>query len=137
MDSRRGGLNATYDSNNQGRGCGVELRSAAGDQFTTTGNTTICLRTRDGINAAGDFQIAPTNTGLQSSIISVGHVCDRGNIITFRSNGGTILNEFTGNRIEFERAGGVYRLKADTSAKTKSGTDGVKVLMGFEHCGCR
>ena len=37
--------------------------------------------------------------------------CIRGNIITFRSTGGTILNEFTGNRIEFER---------------------VNVLMGFE-----
>ena len=46
-----------------------------------------------------------------------GQVCDRGNIITFRSIGGTILNEFTGHRIEFERAGGVYRLIAGTSAK--------------------
>ena len=27
-----------------------------------------------------------------------------------------MLSEFTGNRIEFERAGGVYRLRADTSA---------------------
>ena len=110
----------------------MELRSATGHQFTTTGNTTICLRTRVGINVAGDFQIAPKHTGLQRSIISVGQVCDRGNIIKFRWTGGTILNEFTGNRIEFERLGGVYRLRADTSAKTKSGTGGVKVLMGFE-----
>ena len=43
-----------------------------------------------------------------------------------------ILNEFTGNQIEFERAGGVYRLRADTRAQTKSETGGVKVLMGFE-----
>ena len=99
---------------------GVELRSATGHQFTTTGNTTICLRRRDGINVAGDFQIAPKDTGLQRSIISVGQVCDRGNIITFRSTGGTILNEFTGNRIESERASGVYPLRADTRAKTKS-----------------
>ena len=77
---------------------------------TTNGNTTLSLRTRDGINVAGDFQIAPKDTGLQRSIISVRQVCDRGNIITFRSTGGMILNEFTGSRIEFERAGGVYRL---------------------------
>ena len=32
------------------RGPGVELRSATGHQFTTTGNTTICLRRRDGVN---------------------------------------------------------------------------------------
>ena len=59
-------------------------------------------------------------------------MCDRGNIITFRSTGGRILNEFTGNRTEFERAGGVYRLRADTRVKTKSETGGSKVLMGFE-----
>ena len=96
----------------------MELRSATGHQFTTTGNATIVLslRTRDGVNVASDFQMAPKNTGLQRSIISVGLVCDRGNIITFRSTGGTILNEFTGDRIEFERAGGVYRLIAGTSA---------------------
>ena len=59
-------------------------------------------------------------------------MCDRGNIITFRSTGGTILNEFTGNRIEFERAGGVYRLRAGTSAKMQSGPCEIKGLMGFE-----
>ena len=42
------------------------------------------------------------------------------------------FNEFTGNRIQFERVGGVCRLRADTGAKTKSETGGVKVLMGFE-----
>ena len=110
----------------------MELRSATGHQLTTTGNTTICLRTRGGINVAGDFQIAPKDTGLQRSFISVGQMCDRCIIITFRSTGGTILNEFTGNRIEFERACGVNRLKADASAKTKSRTGGIKLLMGFE-----
>ena len=118
---------------------GVEFRSATGHQFTTTSNTTICLRTRDGVNVAGDLQIAPMDTGLQRSIISVGPTCDRGNIITFRSTGGTILNDFTGNRIEFERTGGVYRLRADTRVKMKSETGGAEVFMGFcaRHCGCR
>ena len=54
------------------RGPGVELRSATGHEFTTTGNTTICLGTRDGINVSGDFQNAPKDTGKQRSIISVG-----------------------------------------------------------------
>ena len=53
-------------------------------------------------------------------------------IITFRITSGTILNEFTGHRIEFERAGGVYRLRAGTSAKMRSGPGEVEVLMGFE-----
>ena len=59
-------------------------------------------------------------------------MCDRGKIITFRSTAGTILNEFTLNRIEFERAGGVYRLRAGTTAKMQSGPGEVEVLMGFE-----
>ena len=42
-------------------------------------------------------------SGLQRTIISVGQVCERGNIITFRNTGGTILNEFAGNNIEFGR----------------------------------
>ena len=102
------------------RGPGVELRSATGHQFTTTGNTTICLRTRDGVNVVSDFQIAPKNIGLQSSIISVGQVCDRGNIITFRITGGTILNEFAGNRIEFERAGGCVSAESWDVGQVKS-----------------
>ena len=110
----------------------LEWSPATGHQLTTTGNTTICLRTRDGVNVASDFQIAPSNNRLQKSINSVGQVCDKGNIITFRSTGGTIFNEFTGNRIEFERAGGMYRRRAGTSAKMQSGPGEVKVLMGFE-----
>ena len=97
----------------------MESRSATAHQFTTTGTTAICLRTRDGVNVAGDFQIAP-----KRAVVSVGQVCDRGNIITFRSANKTILNEFTGNQIEFERAAGVYRLRADTRAKMKSQTGG-------------
>ena len=41
------------------RGHGVELKSATGHQFTTTGNTTICLRTRDGINVRATFRLRP------------------------------------------------------------------------------
>ena len=106
----------------------MELRSATGHQVTTTANTTICLRTGDGVNVAGDFQIAPKNTGLLRSVISVGQVCDRGNIKQHRWR--DILNEFTGNRQEFGRSSGVYRLRADTRAKTKSETGGVKSVDG-------
>ena len=90
------------------------------------------MRTHDGTNVSGDLQISPKTTGLQSSFISVGRVADSGNIIVFSGSGGTIFNEVTGNQVEFERAGGVYRLKADTSAKRAAGTGGTKMLMGFE-----
>ena len=54
----------------------------------------------------------PGTIGLS---MPVGQLADRTNIIVFRSSGGTIFHEVTGNRIEFERAGGVYRLNADES----------------------
>ena len=82
---------------------------------------------RDGVTVAGNFQIAPKGIALQRSIISVGQVCDSGKIITFRSVGRTTFIEFTGNRIEFERVGGVYRLRADTWARRS-----VEVLMELE-----
>ena len=80
---------------------------------------------------AGDFQSAPKNTGLEGRL-SWWDKCATEAIITFRITSGTILNEFTGHRIEFERAGGVYRLRAGTSAKMRSGPGEVEVLMGFE-----
>ena len=77
------------------------------------------------------FRLRPRTLDCRG-IISVGQVCDRGNLITFRRTGGTILNEFAGSLIEFDRAVGVYRLKADASTRTKTGIHGVKILMGFE-----
>ena len=50
----------------------------------------------------------------------------------FRSSGGTIFNEGTGDRIEFERAGDVYILRANTPAKVATGTGGSMMPMGFE-----
>ena len=88
-------------------GLRIELRTATGHQFMATGNTTICLHMRGCINLLGDFLIAPQKFGLLRSIISVGQVCDRGSIT--RNTRGTILNEFSGNRVEFERVNGVYR----------------------------
>ena len=80
---------------------------------------------------SGDVQIAPKTTRLQRPI-SVGQLSDRGNVIVFRSSGGTIFNERSGKRIEFEHSGGVYRLKADTSARRATATGGTKMLKGFE-----
>ena len=50
----------------------------------------------------------------------------------FFSVGGTMFIAVTGNRIEFERAGGVYRRNSDTSAKRAAVTGGTKMLMSFD-----
>ena len=120
-------------------GPGVELRSVTGHRFTTTGNTTICLRTRGGINVSGDFQVAPKETRLQRSIIPVGQVCDRGNVIVFRIAGGTILNEVTGHRLDFGRAGGGVLAESrhvgeeDVWNWRRQDVDGLRA----RHCVCR
>ena len=109
-------------------GAGVELRSATGQRFTTTCGTHIFMRTHDGANVSVDFEIAPKMTSLHRAVTSVGQVADRNNItIVFRSAGGMIFNEITGDRIEFDRAGG---LRADTSAKRAAGTGGTRMLIG-------
>ena len=46
---------------------------------------------------------------LHPSVLGTAEVCDKGNVITFRSTGGEILNEFSGKRVELERVNGVYR----------------------------
>ena len=53
--------------------CQQSLADSLGSKLSGLG-TTICLHTRDGLNVSGDFQIAPKNSGLQRSIISVGQV---------------------------------------------------------------
>ena len=81
------------------------------------------------------FRLRPRELACRGQNQTVGQVCDRGSIITFRSTGGTILNAFTCNRLEFECAGGVCRLRAETSSTTQCGTGRVKVLSNI--LGCR
>ena len=93
----------------------MELEWTSGrPRFITMGSTQIFMRTRHGVNVSGDMQIAPKTTGLQRSII--------GKIIVFHRSCGTMFNKVTGIRIEFERAGGAYRLKG-RDISTESGWD--------------
>ena len=61
----------------------MQLRSATGQSFYTSGSAHMCLHTREGIDLAGSFQVAPDDTGLHKSIISVGEVTDKGSLVVF------------------------------------------------------
>ena len=91
-------------------GPGIDL-TATGHQFNV-----LLLHTRDGVNVTGDFHMSPKNSGLQRSMLD-------------RCETNIIIDEFSGNRIEFERVTGVCRLLVDTSAYLKSGSNGIKMLM--------
>ena len=113
--------------------CQQSLCWAQWTRSGTPGNTEIFQRTRDGFNWATDFQVAPKKTRLQRSIILVGPVCDRGNIIVFWSIGGAIVNKGSGHWMEFRACW--RRLHAGSphsSAKKTLGTRGTKMLMGFK-----
>ena len=84
------------------------------------------MRTQGGIYLLVDFQVAPTATGVQKSIISVGQVAGR-SIIVVRRSGGTIFNE---RSLDFDRSSGVYRQKVDTPLKRPVGAP--KLRMTFE-----
>ena len=99
----------------------MELRSATGQRFNTTSPAQIFMRARDGVNVSGGFLIVPKTTGLQRLIKSVGQEADRGNIIVFRSSRGTIFNAVTGNRIVFERGGGVQAAKPTHQQRERLG----------------
>ena len=88
----------------------------------------ILMHTRDETRCWANLQLAPKTTALEKPIIAVGR-----NIIMCHRSGGTIFNEGTGGRIDWERSCGVYRLKTDTSAKTASSTRARRLMMGFEH----
>jgi hypothetical protein len=45
--------------------------------------------------------------------LSVSKVCDEGNIVVFKQNGGYIQNEKTGKKTSFSREGNVYALEMD------------------------
>ena len=53
-------------------------------------------------------------------MMSVGKVCDAGNIVIFDDYGGRIRNKSMGKATWFERKNGVYMLSAWTKAPTDS-----------------
>ena len=53
-------------------------------------------------------------------MMSVGKVCDAGNIVSFDEYGGRIRNKATGKTTWFDRKSGVYVLSAWTKAPTSS-----------------
>ena len=40
-----------------------------------------------------------------------------GNIVIFRKRGGTIISQISGRKLDFKSSGGIYKLKATTSAR--------------------
>jgi hypothetical protein len=64
--------------------------------------------------AEGEKFIVRTQlTDVRKPLMSVSKVCDEGNIVVFKQNGGYIQNEKTGKKTSFSREGNVYALEMD------------------------
>jgi hypothetical protein len=64
--------------------------------------------------AEGEKFIVRTQlTDVRKPLMSVSKVCDEGNIVVFKQNGGCIQNEKTGKKTSFSREGNVYALDMD------------------------
>ena len=80
--------------------------TADGNRLPNQGQKRILAESGEGNVFNMNFQIA----GVTRPLMSVGKVCDRGNIVTFDSTGGYITNAASGMATRFERKNGVYVL---------------------------
>ena len=56
-------------------------------------------------------------TDVRKPLMSVARICDTGHRVTFTKSGGTIVNEASGEKTEFERMDNVYRLRVNLDSE--------------------
>ena len=99
---------------------GQHYVSAGGERIPNIGEQVIKFRTPEGRKSSIKWQNAPVTKPL----LSVSHICDGGHEVTFKKDGGTVLNIKSGRVTEFRRKGNVYVLdmviENNTAATTTS-----------------
>ena len=83
---------------------GQEFVAANNHKMINQGQRTVRFRTQDGSRRQMVFQVAAVNKILAS----IAGICDNGNTVLFRQDGGTIRHVQTGRETEFRRQGNVY-----------------------------
>ena len=97
---------AIKDSN--GSRTGQHYGSASGHRIPNLGEQHITGVVPSGAERAMTFQVAEVTRPL----LSVGRICDKGNVVTFGSSGGVIVDLVTGEETPFLRDGdGMYQLE--------------------------
>ena len=69
--------------------------------------------------------------GVNKILASVAQVCDGGNHVLFRADGGEIINLATDKRTPFRRVGNIYVMDAWVEKNSGSATTSSDVDMGF------
>ena len=85
---------------------GAEFQTAGGGKIPNQGDRVIPCFTNHGQAVEMTYSVADVVRPLNA----VSQICDRGNEVTFTSDGGYIWNKKTNNIVEFPRERGVYVL---------------------------
>ena len=83
-----------------------DYRAASGGTLPNLGQQRVPIVTEAGGQASLTWQIA----SVTKPLLSVGHLCDRGNTVVFSHDGGYVENASTGARAQFRRDNGVCHL---------------------------
>ena len=83
---------------------GQKFIAASNHEVKNEGQRTVRFRTLDGSRRQMVFQVAAVNKILAS----IAGICDNGNEVTFRADGGTITHTQTKRETHFRRQGNVY-----------------------------
>jgi hypothetical protein len=86
---------------------GAEFQTADGGRIANQGRRSIPSYRQQGKSVVMEYEV----TDVVKPLNAVTHICDKGNTVTFTSEGGWIWNEETNNYTEFGREEGVYVLE--------------------------
>ena len=85
---------------------GVLYTTANGETMPNRGKKVLHVVTKEGHTRAMNMQITDVNKAL----MSVARICDAGNTVIFKKDGGIIKNNKTGEETKFRRENNVYRM---------------------------
>ena len=85
---------------------GVTYVTANGTVMLNQGEQRVRVKTREGHLCELKMQV----TNVRKPLMSVSKICDAGHSVTFRSDGGEIVDDRTGQVTRFNRVDDVYRL---------------------------
>ena len=119
------------ESEGSRRGQTYQAAAKGGKPVVNEGQKTVKFMTEEGQKKKVVCQVAAVNKILAS----IAGMCDKGNYVVFRHDGGDIISTATGKKTPFRRVGNVYVLDAWVlNPKWKESSEDRKVeeeVMGF------
>ena len=85
---------------------GVVYTAANGETMPNRGRKVVRVTTQEGQQKAMNMQVTDVNRAL----MSVARICDAGHTVLFKSDGGIIRNNTSGEETSFRRENNVYRM---------------------------